>query len=269
MIAEAPKLANVVKTSRQLPNRVFLHAQQKWGKTSFAAQAPGCIFICTRGEDGLDTLIKSNQLPETAHFPESMQTWRHLLMAIDELLIHDHPFKALCIDTVNGAERLAVEHVVREEFEGKLENYEAYGRGIKFLLPQMSLLLQQLDKLREQKRMGIILLGHSQVKTFNNPEGDNYDRWEPVLEKQSYALLDRWVDMILFGNFETFTEKKRKTDTKAKATGGNDRIIHTQRTAAYDAGNRYGLPPDIECGDSPAAAWKAFMSALHPSRNGK
>jgi hypothetical protein len=265
-IAEPPKLASVTTKSRALPNRLLLHAQQKWGKTSFAAQSPAPIFLCTRGEDGLDTLIKSGQLAPTEHYPEPVTTWNHLLIGIDELLIHEHPHKTFNLDTVNGAQQLAIEHVVQTQFKGDIESYDAYGRGIKFVVPEIIKLLTKLDQLRTQRNMAVILLAHSQVKTFNNPEGENYDRWEPVLEKQVYALLDRWVDMILFGNFETYLDKKRKTDAKAKASGGTARIIHTQRQAAFDAGNRYGLPPEIECGDNPAAAWKAFVTALHPTR---
>lgn len=262
----APRLTGITTKSRALPNRLLLHAVQKWGKTSFAAHAPKPIFICTRGEDGLDTLIKSGEVGETAHFEDTVKTYRHLLMAIDELLVHPHDYKTLVIDTINGAERLMVEQIIDEHFEGKRESFDAYARGYKFIPDEVHKLLDQLEKLRELKNMSIILLAHSQVKTFQNPEGPNYDRWEPVLQKETWAIIDRWVDMILFGSYETFTEKANKKDVKAKATGGQERIIHTERHAAFDAGNRYGLPAEIECGDSAKEAWDNFMTALHPNR---
>ena len=260
-----PTLDSVTTKTKALPNRLLLHAVQKWGKTSFGAMAPNPIFLCTRGEDGLDTLIKSGQLPETAHFPDPFETWNELMMGLDELYLMDHPYKTVVVDTVNGAERLGVEHVVETEFGGKFENFDAYGRGQKFMPTQIIAFTSALDKLRH-KGMAVILLAHSQVKMFNNPEGANYDRWEPVLAKETWAIIDRWVDMILFGNFETFAEKERKNDVKVKATGGTNRIIHTIRTAAYDAGNRYGLPEEIECGSSPKEAWANFIAALHPNR---
>lgn len=269
-----PNLASVTTKSRALPNRMLLHAVQKWGKTSFAAQAPSPIFICTRGEDGLDTLIKSGQVGETAHFADPADTWNHLMMGIDELLLMDHPYKTLVIDTINGAEILCAEHVLDKSFGGDLKKYDDWSKGAKTYLPkEFATLMVKLDALREAKNMAIILLAHSTVKPFKNPEGPDYDRWEPVLAKETWALTDRWVDMILFGNFEAHVDKvnKGKTDaeTRGKASGGQLRIIHTERHAAFDAGNRYGMPPEIDCGESPKEAWANFMVALHPERNKK
>lgn len=260
-LAPWPSIHNVRKTSRKLPNRVLLHAQQKWGKTSFAAMAPSPIFLYTRGEDGLDTLIKSGQLPDTAQFDQAATEWKHVGFALKDLIHEEHDFKTLVIDTINGLERLCIEHLIQKEFDGKMANFDAYGRGNKFVVPEFTNLLVDLDKLREKRNMSIILLAHSQVKTFQNPGGPNYDRWEPVLIKETWALVDRWVDMILFGSFETHVDAK-KTDAKGKAHGGTDRIIHTKRTAAFDAGNRYGLPEEIECGESPKEAWANFLAAL-------
>ncbi len=36
----------------------------------------------------------------------------------------------------------------------------------------------------------------------------------------------------------------------------------TENHATYTAGNRFGLPQEIECGNSPQAAWTNFMEAL-------
>lgn len=264
-------LPNVTSATKALPNRVAVHATQKWGKTSFAAYAPDPIFICTRGEDGLDTLIKSGQLPETPHFRETAKTWHELLGYLAQLQQSEHSHRTLVIDTLNGGGDLCVDHTINIHFGGDPEKFDSYGRGMKpgFAPSEFKKLLVACDVLREQRNMSIIFLLHSMVKTFNNPEGPNYDRWEPVLPKEFWALTDRWVDMVLFGNFETHTEKANKSATKGKATGGNTRIIHTERTAAFDAGNRLGLPPEIECGKSAKEAWSNFVNALHPQRNGK
>ena len=108
---------------------------------------------------------------------------------------------------------------------------------------------------------------HSQVKTFKNPSGQDYDRWEPVLAKQDWSTIDRWLDMILFGTFETIAANKVKDpNAKVKAKGGHQRIIMTQRHASYDAGNRHGLPEEIDCGDSPNQAWQNFISAIRAAQ---
>jgi hypothetical protein len=252
--------------SRRLPNRMVLHAKQKWGKTSFAACSPSPIFLMTRGEDGLETLIASGQLPDVPHFQDQAQDWNDVLLALDDLIVKDHPHKTFVLDTLNGALRLRDEHVCRRDYDNDWHKFDHYAKGTRIEgVKEASELTQRLDRLRE-KGMAVILLCHSQVKTFKNPEGSDYDRWEPVMDKDTWAHFDRWADLILFGNFETFTDKidpkKADTQTKAKARGGEARILMTERTAAYDAGNRHGLPREIECGNSPQEAWAAILAAL-------
>lgn len=254
-----PSLSQITNQGKKLPNRICLHALQKWGKSSFAAMAPKPVFIMTRGEDGLLTLMDSGRLPGVAHFPDCVERWQDLLAILQELR-GEHDYKTLVLDTLNGAERLCHEFVCEKECNGQWENFEAYQRGPKLAIPEIIRLTQALDKLRE-RGMGILCLCHSQVKTFKNPEGADYDRWEPVLAKDTWPLCERWFDMILFGNFLTIAEEKRN-QPKAKAKGGQERFICTERHAAYDAGNRHGLPPEIECGDSAQEAWQNFISAL-------
>jgi hypothetical protein len=254
-------LETVTTTTKRLPNRVVLHALQKWGKTSFAAQAPSPIFLMTRGEDGLCTLIDSGQLPEVPHFPRPFDGWLDLKCALHELNTKPHTYKTIVLDTLNGAERLCFEYLVETQMDGSWEKFDAYGRGPKLAVAEIIEFTRLLDNLRE-KGLSILALCHSQVRTFKNPEGLDYDRWEPVLAKETWGHIDRWADMILFGNFETFAESKEARATKAKARGGQQRVLCCERTAAYDAGNRHGLPPEIECGSSAAEAWAAFIQAL-------
>jgi hypothetical protein len=253
-------LADITSAGKKLPNRICLHALQKWGKTSFATWAPDPVFIMTRGEDGLLTLMESGQVKPTPHFPDCMNSWQQLLQAISELSQEGHPYKTLVLDTLNGAERLCHEYVCEKECRGEWDNFEAYQRGPKIALKELIRLTQALAKVRI-RGVGIICLCHSQVKTFKNPEGPDYDRWEPVLAKESWGFMDRWFDMILFGNFNTIAEEKKGL-TKAKAKGGQERVICTERHAAFDAGNRHGLPQEIECGVSAQEAWNNFIKAL-------
>jgi hypothetical protein len=257
-------LARITTHGRKLPTRAVLHAIPKWGKTSFAAHAPAPLFLMTRGEDGLLPLMEAGLVPPTAHFPEPFLSWDALLRTIADLAQQEHPYKTLVLDTLNGAERLAHEATCAQDCAGDWTNFDAYGRGQKLALSRIIALTTALDKCRE-RGMGILLLCHSQVKTFKNPSGPDYDRWEPTLSAQAWAHLDRWADLILFGMFEVVTEQKDRRATKAKTTGSQTRLLMTERSPAYDAGNRLGLPSEIDCGESAAEAWSNFQSCL---RNG-
>src|SRR5437870_10944646 len=96
-------LSRVATMTATLPERVLLYAQTKWGKTSFCAMFRDAIFLTVRGEDGLQKLIESGQLPETPHFEDIAMSWAEVLQAVQSLRDGKHSFKTLVIDTANGA----------------------------------------------------------------------------------------------------------------------------------------------------------------------
>jgi hypothetical protein len=259
-------LADITGRGSGLPNRYVFHATEGNGKTSFAAQTPKPIFIQTRGETGLETLIDAGQLPEVPHFPE-VQSWSEMLGAIDSLIHEDHEYKTLVIDTLNGAERLCHEHVCQRDFgsDWTERGFLGYGRGVELSLSDWRELLQRLDSLRLSKRMTIFCLCHTKVSTFKNPEGADYDRYSPDCNAKTWSLTHKWADAVLFGNFETVVDTGG-VSKKGKARGGQQRMLYTERHASYDAKNRLGLPPEIALGNSPAEAWANFTAAVRAGR---
>jgi hypothetical protein len=265
---DRPSLAAVTKSSRQLPNRCLLYAREGWGKTSFAAQAKGVIFLCTAGEDGLDKLIETGQVPETDHFRDQAKTWGDVVAAVDELIVMDHDYRVLAIDTINGAQQLLFRHVVGESYGGSEKSFSQFGgvEGAKVAAVKFKELLARLDRLREAKNMSVLLLSHAQIAKSPNPEGVDFDKFTPALEQRSiYAELARWVDLILFGHVEVYAEKETKV-ARGKATGGSRRMLLTEARAWFDAKNRHGLQSEIECGESPESAWAAFIQAMQEGR---
>src|SRR6516162_8165348 len=98
-----PSISEITGKGSGLPNRYVLHAVEGWGKTSFGAQTPKPIFVQTRGETGLETLIDAARLPEVPHFAETL-TWDELSSQIDALVEDEHDYRTLVLDTLNGAE---------------------------------------------------------------------------------------------------------------------------------------------------------------------
>jgi hypothetical protein len=255
-------LADVGTGGSGLPNRCIIHGVEGVLKTSFGCCAPRPIFLITRNETGLLTLIDSGQVPETAHFPE-LASWEELQSAIDALTRDPHDYRTLVIDTLNGAERLCHEHVCQRDFEGKWgrDGFRAYMTGYDVSLAEWRQLLNGLDQLRAARRMSILALAHSRITTFKNPEGADYDRYTVDLHHKTWGLTHKWADMVIFANFVAHVES-RKNEPRAKARGGARRVLFTTRTAAFDAKNRYGLPEEIDAGNSAAEAWKNFTDAL-------
>jgi hypothetical protein len=263
-------LADIKTSGPRKPNAHFLYAVEGWGKTSLAAQTPSPIFIQSRGETGLETLIQNGLVSETPAFPEC-QSWSDINDAVDTLLHEQHPYKTLVMDTVNGAERLCHEHVCERDFGGDWgeHGFLSYGKGPKVSIADWLLLLQKLDRLRNEKGMTIFLLGHAKVGTFKNPQGADFDRYQAEMDKETYAVTAKWADSILFGNFETTVNqgKKAASDLSRKGKAVDVyRALFTQRMPAFDAKNRLGLPAEVEMGESPEEAWKNLVDAIKAGR---
>jgi len=118
-------------------------------------------------------------------------------------------------------------------------------------------MIRAIENLQAVTKMSVIMIAHSQVKTFNDPqENAAYDRYQLKLYEGASALFREFAECIFFANFEVSTTKK-EGERKAKAFGEGDRIIYTERRPAFDAGNRFGLPFEIK-----PLSWKAYTDAL-------
>ena len=87
--------------------------------------------------------------------------------------------------------------------------------------------------------MHVILLAHTEIKNFQNPEGENFDRYQMRLHHKAAGKLIQWADAVLFAAFDMGVTKEGH---KAIGVSTGARIMRTERRAAFDAKNRYGLP---------------------------
>lgn len=256
-------LADIRVEGRKLPARLVLHGVEGVGKTSFGAQMPKPVFLQSKGETGLETLMEAGLIQKTPHFPE-IQSWQTALGALRALLSEDHDYKSLVIDALNGFERLCFEFVCASEFNNDWgeKGFTGYQRGPEVSLSHWREFLSLLDQLRERKGMRILLLCHTKIQNFKNPEGADFDRYEPDLNRKTWSLTHKWSDAVLFVNFYQIVDDGSSNKTKGKVRGGQQRVMYTQRHGAYDAKNRFGLPEEIDFGNTPAEAWANFVQAM-------
>lgn len=232
--------------------------------SSTFAYAPNPLFLMTRGETGLLTLIDHGRVPPVDHYDTAM-TWRELLEQVRHATENDTGHKYVVLDTLNGAERLCFQHVTDEQFDGSVQAFGNYGKGVDVAMGEWQRLFDMLDELRRVRRVGIALLAHTKVSTFKNPEGDDFDRYSPDCSVKGWGMAHKWADIVLFAAFDDFA-KKDKGALKAKGVGGVKRSFHTTRTAAYDAKNRIGLPATIPMYDAPDGGWRALVKAMKEAK---
>ena len=259
-------LSDVQQGSKKLPSRVVFHGQAGQGKTTWASYATSPVFLLSPGETGLHTLIDSGVIAKCPNV--EIESFDMLMGFVGTLTAEEHSYKTLVIDTIDGMEKEANKKHCVEAYKGDWseKGFMGYQRGYRSTAAgPWRELLAVLDKLRETKRMGIILLAHTGVVNQRNPLGLDFHRYQPSMSKETWELTMSWADMVLYGERVIVSEKKHD-DRAVKGYGGDTRVMHTEWNAAFDAKNRHNLPPTIDMGNSGKEAWDNFIKAIKEGR---
>lgn len=234
------------------------------GKTTLAAYAPDVVFMNDNQEDGITTLKQQGLVPAVPQFP-ACHSLADILSQLDWLATAEHNHKTLVFDTVGGLERLIHDEVCRREYNGEWgdKGFNSYKAGYEVSLTDVRVVINAFNKIRDDRGMRVILLGHARVSPFKNPEGPDYDRYTPDCHPKTWSLLHKWADMVLFMNYVTVVQQAKSDPLKkGKAIGGHQRMMYTEHHASYDAKNRHNLVGEIDMGESGADAWANLVEAI-------
>lgn len=237
-------LTSIQRGPRSQPPRLLVYGPHGVGKTTFACAAPAPIVIQT--EDGLGML-------ETPAFPLVTST-ADVFEAMETLYNQDHEFKTVVLDSADWLDNL----IAREVRSSHSIQELAYGKDTLLIAEQWRMVLDWLNALRS-KHMTVILVGHAEIKRFDSPDSDSYERYQPKLTARASALVQEWADAVLFAGFKTFVKSEKVTEQKAvkKAVSGGERLLHTGEKPAHLAKNRYSLPETLPL------SWNALAEAIN------
>lgn len=228
-------LENLRPARRESPDRILLYGTAGVGKTTWAACAPSPIFLPT--ERGIDDLG-----PEYEHvraFPQP-ETFDEVLAAIRSL--HGQTeFKTFVVDTVDWLEPLIWKHLCAKNGWDSIET-PGFQRGQIAASEVWRTLTLELERMQDATGMGVILLGHSAMKTIQNPSGADFAMHTLKMDKYGTAVVREWTKANFFATEETYIAKT-KGERSSKITGIGSRVMHTQAGPGWDAKNRWNLPP--------------------------
>jgi AAA domain len=201
--------------------RICLYSADGVGKTQFAAGAPD-PFIIDLNRGSLKYNVKRA-------IPESWSETMEWIVAVEKEQVK---CKTLVIDSISDLEYMG--HL--EFFPGTtIDKWDSgYGHGDTFAFMKWRELLAALERVWNQGK-AIILIGHMAVRTFTDPAGPSYDRYEVAVRKNIAGLIRQQMDFVLFAK-EGVAHQKVDGDKKAVSTGA--RWIHTSRSPAFDAKSR-------------------------------
>jgi len=243
----AISLASLKTSSRLTPPAIIVHGVAGVGKTTFAAGSDSPVAICT--EDGLGTL----KLP---HFPLA-RSFEDVVEALASLHAEPHEHRSLVIDSLDWLEPLIWQHACKINNWSSIEE-PGYGKGYIAALDLWRQYIDWINALREDRGMMVIQLAHTDIKRFDSPEHEPYDRYVIKLHARAAALLQEHADIVLFANYRISTVKSDVGFNKkvTRALGSGERVLYTAERPAFLAKNRYDLP------DVMPLDWGAFGAAL-------
>jgi hypothetical protein len=248
----AINLSTLKKVSNDRPPIVCVHGGPGIGKTTFAANAPDAVFI--RTEDGLGNI-------EATAFPMA-KTFADVMEAITSLASENHDFKWLVLDSLSALEPMIWAQVASDDNKKNIEEL-GYGKGYIIALEKWRELLDGLAFLASEKKIGSILIAHSDIVRHEPPDMAAYDRTQIKLHKRAFQLIYERADVIGYAAPEIFISKdgdpKSLKGARNLATGSGQRWLHLVEKPAFIAKNRYQMPEKIQLD------WDQFMAALTPA----
>lgn len=240
------RLASVVRGQLRSSLRMMFYGPEGVGKTSLVADAPKPILIDVEGgADNVDTTRYQFRDEVGGHKP---LTYAEFLTAIEDLIANPgHGYETLGIDTLDALEALLHAHVCKENGKASIEDF-GFGKGYIAALDEWRRLIARLDVLRAQG-VQVVLIGHSVVRTFKDPVGEDYDRYQLRVHDKAAGLLKEWCDIVGFMHFEGGSSKLKGDSAQTKRARGwtsGRRLVQFAREAAWDAKSRLRIHAEVE-----------------------
>ena len=239
-------LADIRTKSKQKPPRLVVYGGAGIGKTTFGSTMPKPIFILT--EDGMGT-IEAPQFPLCKSFEDAMGY-------LKDLIEEDHDYKTVVVDSLDWLEPLIWDQACQDNGWRSIEQ-PGYGKGYVEVLKYWRQYLDLLNTLREDKGMITLQIAHNQIKRFESPEIEAFDRHELKLHRKAADLVLENSDCCFFANYKLGTVKVQgKGGTMTTKAVAGDVIAYCREKPAFLAKNRYALP------DTLPFDWKEIRSAM-------
>ncbi len=192
--------------------------------TTFAAQCEGSLIL--EFEKGTNMLSNITSIP--------VPKWIELKAILKELELDEakEMYKTIVFDTIGVAWEICTQYVIDQynSQNATAPNFKKakgvgdlpFGQGYGLVDKEMGDMLRAISMLG----YGVILIGHKQVKTYQDTMGKDYEVITPNLNNRAKAIINAFVDIIAYVGYKELDNGTRK------------RVIRTRGTKNIVAGSR-------------------------------
>jgi hypothetical protein len=252
--------------------RIVIAGQEKIGKTTLCAGAPGVLLVPLEVGYGGVSVAKTRKIEILADFN----------LLLDETIYYaqkgQFPYQTLNFDSATALERLIHDHIISLDPKSAQSGkntiimdtaHGGYGKAFVMANNEFDRILDKLDIL-SKLGIHIVMTCHVFSNKVIDPTAGEYDSWDILLHSpknlKSYGKRERlsqWADIIGFMYDPIFVSKD---DSMSKALSHNKgRVLGLSRTPSYLAGNRFGISGEFPIPGPPANGWNALAEALYKS----
>ncbi len=232
-----------MKNTLQQPPRILLYGIAGTGKSTFATFAPDPFYIDL--EKTLSILGKG----DISHISEWLESdgssrnlkYEDIIYVLENILAENYNFKTLVIDTIDSLDELVVEYTLRKNKWDKLD-YSGFGAKYKAKHANWNVIFNLLDNIWSQKHMCILMLGHSKIKSINEPNLPTYNAYSLNLEDEQLNYITKISDVVSFVDIKKFASQD---GNRVQTSTTEERVMHLHPHPAYLAKSRYKDMPSM------------------------
>lgn len=221
--------------------RIVIYGIECIGKTTFAANTPNPIFICS--EDGASLVRDKSGNKVKRMKKDSIRLWSQVMERLRELINKDHDYQTLVIDSADWLEKKCHKQIIGDSHLDIIKVHGGYGAGLRRSEKMHNELIELLEVLRTKKDMNIVVIAHNEVRKVNDPTvGIEFDSHKINCDNRVANLWMQWADIVGFATRAYRLEGTGDTGNTGLMQKGK-RVIYFEETAAFRAKTRYSKMP--------------------------